>query len=130
MTAPGTPGAMSTNGTSLAPSPSSKVTAMASRPRRQSGPDISTGIQRRSQASAWASVPSWASLMRLGVIRPTVGRAPARTSETRAPRDGVPAATSSARHSAASPGTYAHGLCRTAYSPLSAWSHGCGMDSS
>ena len=87
---------------------------MASRPRRQSGPDISTGIQSRSQASACASVPSWASLTRLGVIRPTVGRVPPRASETRAPPDGVPVGKSPDRHAAASPGMYAHGLCLTA----------------
>ena len=41
---------------------------------------MSTGIQLRSHASACAGVPSWPSCSRFGVIRPTEGRVPPRTS--------------------------------------------------
>src|SRR5579875_2781650 len=72
------PGAMITNGTCSVVSPSSNTTTIASRPDRQSGPDWRTGIHARSQASAWASVPSWPSWIRFGVTSPTLGSRPDR----------------------------------------------------
>src|ERR1017187_5283500 len=104
------PGAMNTAGTCSVVSPSSKTTTIASRPAFQSGPDISTGIQERRKLSASASVPSCASSIRLGVMSPTFGSVPRRTSEASAPPAVVPAGTSSARQSPASLGKYAQGL--------------------